>query len=94
MEPLTPGYRFGLCIAFVVLAAIFCIGNLWRSIKLNKGFSKATMKMYVAFIVVPVVAAAGVGGTMSLDAFAGLLGIVVGYTLGNKPWKENDVSKE
>ena len=92
MEPLTAGYRFGLCIAFVVLAAVSCVGNLWRSTTLKKGFSEATMKMYVAFIVVPVVAAAGVAGAMSLDAFAGLLGIVVGYALGNKPWKEDDVS--
>jgi hypothetical protein len=59
-------------------------------VKLNKGFSEMTMKMYVAFFVVAIVAVVGLSGVIEPESFVGLLGVAVGYVLSEKAWAHTD----
>ena len=84
MDPLSSEHRFWLCIATFALAAIFCGANIYRSVTLKKGFSEITIKMYVAFFVVAIIAVLGLSGVVQSNALLGVLGVVVGYVLGEK----------
>jgi len=90
MDPLSPVYRFSLCLAVIALAAIFCVANICRSVKLQKGLSQITIKMYVTFLVISVAAVVGLAGAIQSDAFVGLLGALLGYVLGEKVWMQEE----
>ena len=86
MDILCPEQRFWLCILIIVLAAIFCIAHIWRSIKLKRTITRITIKMYVAYMAVSILAVVGLTGAIKSDAFTALLGAVIGYILGEKAW--------
>jgi len=74
--------------ALVLLGAVFCVANIWRSVTLKKGYSETTIKMQVAFIVFIVLGVVAVSDVIQGEAIAALLGGAVGYALGNKPWQD------
>jgi hypothetical protein len=80
-------HRAMVCGGLILLGAIFCVANIVRSVKLKKGFSEHTIKMYIAFVVFIVLGVIGIAGVVSGDALAGLFGAAAGYALGNKPWE-------
>jgi len=90
MDQLCPAQRFWLCIVIIVVSCILCVFHICRSIWLNKGFSEITIKMYVAYFAVSLVAVVGLSGVIQSDAFAGLLGAVLGYVLGEKAWVQEE----
>ncbi len=87
MDSLTSEYRLYLGLAIIGLGAFFCGIHVWRSIKLKKGLSDFTIKMYMLSILATVLGVVGVSGVVTGDAVTALLGALAGYGLGNKVWE-------
>ncbi len=76
-----------------ILYVIFLIGNLVRSIWLNKGFSSDTIKMYLVSFLIVVIANLGFGNVLSSEVLSGLVSACVGFSIGKKFEDEKDKAK-
>lgn len=76
-----------------ILYAVFLVGNLIRSIWLNKSFSPDTIKMYLISFLVVIIANLGFGNLLSSEVIAGLISACVGFVVGKHFKNEKDETK-